>query len=324
MYAQLFESDVRPPLRAVEEELTSAFTDAEMTTGCIGLHLVNSGGKRLRPLLTVLSAGAAGAQPLAVTKLAAGVELIHMATLVHDDVIDGAEKRRGRATVNQRWGNEVSVMAGDYLLARALNMVVRTCPAAVIGVMSEMICRMCEGEISQMNGTFDLNVDEGSYLDRIRRKTALFLSVCCRCGAIMAGAGEQQVTALAGYGLNLGMAFQIIDDLLDLCGTEDAMGKTPGSDLTAGVITLPLIHSLQNEDIRERVLNILDNAQDQVTPEQVDEISAVLSENGSFQYCREMARRYVERAKSELGQVVSSSWQRDLARLADMVLERDR
>ncbi|HEY8497725.1 MAG TPA: polyprenyl synthetase family protein [Limnochordales bacterium] len=262
------------------------------------LHLLQAGGKRIRPVLTLLSGRLFGAPDEAVIPIAAAAEMIHMATLVHDDVIDGARSRRGRPTVNAIWGDYPAVLTGDFMLARAMSLIVDQGHPRVLKVMSDMIYEMCEGEIAQHEAKGRLDLTEQEYLRRIGKKTARFFQACAESGALLGGAPAAHVRAMGQFGYNLGMAFQVVDDLLDMTGDERAMGKPVGSDLAQGVLTLPVIYLLQREEYRERVASRL-----RVLPPSRQDIQAVLQlvrQNGALHYTQEVAGRYARRAVESL------------------------
>lgn len=211
----------------------------------IGTHLVEAGGKRLRPALYFLAVRCGAAEEASRMPLAIALELIHMATLVHDDVIDSADTRRGIATANARWGNQLSILSGDYLFAKAFSLVAKNGYAPrVVEILSEIICDLSEGEIIQNQETFKAVQDEAGYYARIAKKTANFIAASCQLGAIVAGMKEEDVVALRAYGYAIGMAFQITDDILDITATTQQIGKPAGNDIQQGIVTLPVIRAL--------------------------------------------------------------------------------
>lgn len=211
----------------------------------IGVHLVEAGGKRLRPALYFLAARCGEAGQKSVLPLAVAIEMIHMATLVHDDVIDNADVRRGISTANAKWGNQLAVLSGDYLFAKAFSLVARAHYAPrIVEILSEVICNLSEGEIIQNKETFNPTKDEAVYEARIAKKTADFIAASCQLGGIIAGLAEHDVNALYRYGHAIGMAFQITDDILDVTATTQQIGKPAGNDLLQGITTLPAIRAL--------------------------------------------------------------------------------
>ncbi|REJ33540.1 MAG: hypothetical protein DIU83_06020 [Bacillota bacterium] len=309
-----------PYLQAVEEQLRNVSDDTGEQMREITRHMVDAGGKRLRPIMTLLSAYVFSEDVSKTVPIAAATELIHMATLAHDDVIDGAQTRRGRATVNNRWDNHTAVLAGDVLLARALVLLVDHGSPAIVRVMSDMIRRMCDGEIEQKASLHRLDQSEQDYFDRIEKKTALFFAACCEAGAMHQGAPEHQVRALAEYGRNIGMAFQVVDDLLDVSGEADVVGKPIGNDLLAGVVTLPVIYVLRHEELGPYVRRVL--GRPPFTREQVDDVLELVRRNGAIEYCRAVAQRFAEQAKAQLACLPESEGRELLAGVADALLRR--
>lgn len=313
-------ADLGPYLDAVEQQLRSVSDDTGTQMREITRHMVDSGGKRLRPIMTLLSARVFGDDLEKTVPIAAAAELMHMATLAHDDVIDKASTRRGAETVNSRWDNHTAVLAGDVLLARALVMLVDYGSPAIVRIMSDMLRRMCDGEIEQKASLNRLDQSEVDYFDRIEKKTALFFAACCESGALQQGAPQEQVQALAEYGRNIGMAFQVVDDLLDVSGEEDVVGKPTGNDLAAGVITLPVIHLLKQEDVGERARRLLGEAP--FGRHQIDEVLALVRQNGAVEYSREVAASFARQAQEQL-QVLPASPGRDMLEgVADELLRR--
>ena len=236
-------NEVGEPLQQVEEQLHAALDDASGPARDVALHLIKGGGKRARPMLTLLAARLFGEDLSRAIPVAVAAEMIHVATLVHDDVIDGAATRRGRPTVNNLWNAQVAVLTGDTLLAKALVLLVDRTSPRIVRIMSDMIYRMCEGEIAQHASAFDPNQTEQDYFERIEKKTALFFAACCEAGALVNGAWTSSVAARA-YGRNIGMAFQVIDDLLDVTASPEVLGK-PVCSIWPPALTLPVLHVRQ-------------------------------------------------------------------------------
>ncbi len=242
--AEMF-SLVAADLRRVERVIALDTICCEDVITSISRHLNASGGKRLRPALVLLSSRACGEYGDAPVRIAAVMEIIHAATLVHDDVIDAAEVRRGRASTNKEWGNQVSVLAGDWLYMQAFGIALRERDFAILDVLIDLTKMMVEGELMQADLIGRLDITEQQNHDLIHRKTACLLSACTRFGAHLAGLGEATEERLRAYGWNLGMAFQLIDDVLDFEASEAVLGKPVGNDLKEGKITLPMILALQ-------------------------------------------------------------------------------
>ncbi|OUS77370.1 heptaprenyl diphosphate synthase [Paenibacillus sp. MY03] len=241
-------------LNQIEQELERSVSDDHALLSESSTHLLKAGGKRIRPVFVLLS-GKFGEYKLDVMKqIAVPLELIHMASLVHDDVIDDAETRRGQPTVKAKWDNRIAMYTGDYIHGKALSIATRLPNPIIHQVLSKALVEMCIGEMEQIRDFFNTDQSIRNYLLRIRRKTALLIAISCELGAIAAGAERQVSNALYRFGYNVGMAFQIRDDLLDLYGTEKQIGKPPGSDMRQGNITLPVILALRDERIREPLL----------------------------------------------------------------------
>lgn len=228
--------------RLIPQQLTSDVALVEE----IGRHIVDSGGKRLRPLLVLLSARGCGFDGNGHVVLAAVIEFLHTASLLHDDVVDRSDLRRGRPTANARWGNAPSVLVGDFLYSRAFQLMVSLNHMDILAILADATNRIAEGEVMQFANIGNLDTDEASYLEAIRLKTALLFQAATHTGAVLAGPDSTEVEAHRRFGLHFGMAYQLVDDWLDYAGDAATMGKNAGNDLTEGKLTLPLIHTLAN------------------------------------------------------------------------------
>ncbi|MBE3576377.1 MAG: polyprenyl synthetase family protein [Limnochordales bacterium] len=306
-------------LASIERELEATFA-AEDAVCDLARYLSRGGGKRVRPLLTLLSARLFGEEPAAVLPVAVAAELVHMATLVHDDIVDEAPLRRGHPTINALYGNQVAVLSGDALLARALRLLVENAPAPVVVLMAQMVYDMCEGEVDQHRNRWNWHQSEEAYFLRIEKKTARFFAACCEAGARMAGATPEEWQACHEYGLNLGMAFQVVDDLLDLTGSSEKMGKPVGSDLMEGSITLPVLRLLQDEAVRARLLPQLTT--EPLTREVVDRVIEEVRRSDALEYARAKAAEFALAARERLARLPGNEAARLLDRLVDQVLER--
>ena len=251
--ARLF-SLVASDLRRVDRVIALDTVCCEDVVTKISAHLNKSGGKRLRPALLLLTARACGELTEAPVRMAAVMEIIHAATLVHDDVIDSAEMRRGMPSTNAVWGNQVSVLAGDWLYMQAFNLALRERHFGILDILTDLTKMMVEGELMQTDLIGRLDITEQQNHDLIHRKTACLLSACSRLGALIAGQDEAAEERLRAYGWNLGMAFQLIDDVLDFEATEAVLGKPVGNDLKEGKVTLPMILALRSCTRAERAL----------------------------------------------------------------------
>jgi heptaprenyl diphosphate synthase len=235
-----------PLLQVVENRLQEMASDQAGALGVYAGHLIRAGGKRLRPQLVILCSGIddPACQPL--IDIAAAAELIHTASLIHDDILDQTDTRRGVPTVNHLWGNHTAVLAGDLLFATAFGLLARSRCSGALCVMTAAIRDMCQAEIEQKEALFQFSVTEDMYLSRIEKKTASLLAACCSAGALAGGLAPEAADSLAAYGRNLGLCFQITDDLLDFTGDSNTLGKPSGSDLVQGILTLPVIYLLNN------------------------------------------------------------------------------
>ena len=264
----------------------------------VGRHILLSGGKRIRPLLFLLSARLCGCQGNHLADFSIIFEYLHAATLLHDDVVDAATVRRGLSTANTIWGNQAVILVGDFLLAKSLSLAVDTEKLKVLKVLAHTTTLMAEGEILQLLHSRNLNLSEEQYFDVTIRKTAALMSAACQIGAILGGAPADREEALAQFGLNLGITFQVVDDILDFTGDERELGKPVSNDLKEGRITLPLIHALAQAKEADR-RRFHDLAQE-VKIENAPEIMALMEKYGSLEYAREHARRYNLKAQENL------------------------
>jgi len=312
---------VRQQLAEVESILRRELSAQDPHVDSLVKHGFRLGGKRLRPALVLLSAKACGALGSEHPILAAAVELIHTATLIHDDVLDEADLRRHLETVNARWDNEASILLGDYLVARALCLASSVDDPTACREIGRATRIMCEGELRQIVGRGNYDLTEAEYLDIISGKTAELCACCCRLGAHYAGASESVRTALGNYGMNLGVAFQIADDLLDVLGDESTMGKSLGTDLLKQKTTLPLIRLLGAIDGSDRrsILDVLARAGQNAR----EELRPWLARTDAIDYARRRADEYVQSAVDQLDAVPPTPVRDVLAQLARFVVTRD-
>ena len=264
----------------------------------VGKHILLSGGKRIRPLLFLLSARMCGCQGAYLADFSTIFEYLHAATLLHDDVVDAADVRRGQSTANTIWGNQAVILVGDFLLSKALSLAVTTNQLRVLKVLAQATTMMAEGEILQLLHTSNLKINEQEYLEVVNRKTAILMSAACQIGAILGEVPPEQEEALTQFGLNLGITFQVVDDILDFTGNEREMGKPIGNDLKEGRITLPLIHALEQASPpdRERLQEMARN----LTPGMVPELRNLLDKYGALEHARKLAREYTLKAQANL------------------------
>ncbi|WP_299646405.1 polyprenyl synthetase family protein [uncultured Jannaschia sp.] len=283
-------------------------------------HLVGAGGKRVRPLLTVAAARLCGYGGADHVKLAATVEFIHTATLLHDDVVDESAQRRGRPTANLLWDNQSSVLVGDYLFARSFQLMVETGSLRVLDILSGAAATIAEGEVLQLTAARNLATSEATYLKVVRGKTAALFEAACEVGGVLAGAPEAQVRALATYGDALGIAFQLVDDWLDYGGAGDATGKNLGDDFREGKLTLPVIRALPMADDAERIF--WRDAIERGRSEDFARAQAIVTAHGTLEATRREALAWRDRARDALGALPDNELRAMMADLADFVVER--
>ena len=280
-------------------------------------HIVSAGGKRLRPMLVMLAGRATGTVGAEHHQLAAIVEFIHTSTLLHDDVVDESDLRRGRSTANAIWGNAASVLVGDFLYSRSFQLMVELDRMPVMRILADTTNRIAEGEVLQLLHVRNPDTDEAAYLNVIERKTAVLFAAGTQLGALASGADAATQQALYDYGMQLGYAFQIADDVLDYSGDADALGKNLGDDLAEGKATLPLIHAMAQAapDVRARLRTIVETGDTDALPE----VLAAIEAAGSLDYSRARALAYAEaadRALARLGDNAAAAALRGLARYA--------
>ncbi len=289
---------INDELAIVEQKLiTSIHTDLTLLDQA-STHLVKAGGKRLRPAFTLLSAKMFAESLDDVIPLAVALELIHMATLVHDDVIDNSNLRRGIETVKSGWGNRVSIYAGNYVFAKSLSLVALYQRSDIIEVLAEASMRICEGEIRQMYSCYDVNQGLKDYMRRIECKTALLISVSCQLGAMVINAGPAEIQALKRYGYYLGMAFQVTDDILDFVATEEILGKPVGSDIRQGVITLPAIYAMKYDPRGEELKELLSSPEK--CSQRAEDIINIVTQSDGIDYAYQVSCKFTEMATKQL------------------------
>jgi octaprenyl-diphosphate synthase len=313
---------VREDLDRVEVELMRHSDSAIEPVSRVAQHLQTSGGKRLRPALHLLAARFCGYEGPSAVRLGAVLELIHTATLVHDDVIDEAETRRGQPSANLRWGNSMTVLAGDWLYMEAFRLALAERNLRILDILIELTQMMVEGELIQLDQLGKITT-ETEALDISRRKTACLFSVCLRLGAVLGKRSSEEEERLAGYGLNLGMAFQIIDDLLDFIASPERLGKPVVSDLREGKMTLPLVYALQSSppDARHKVERVLEEKGFiSVSP---DEIVSLVRESGAVERTRARAGEFVAAAVGCLESFPDSIYKQTFLALPQFILTRD-
>jgi octaprenyl-diphosphate synthase len=314
---------LRDDLSAIETELGSNAVSNVSAITDIADHLREGGGKRIRPSLLLLAAKSLGYHGRGMVRLGAVVEMVHTATLVHDDIIDGASTRRGRPSANTTWGNSKCVLAGDWLYMQAFRIALLERKFKVLDLLIGLTQQMVEGEFIQME-KLGLMVGEGEYYDLIYRKTACLFDVSMRLGAVLAGASDELEEQMGEYGRNLGIAFQIVDDVLDLTATEQVLGKPVASDLREGKATLAVVHSLENGTAHEQeaIRRVLEDLSFERTSHK--EVLAILERHGSVQYALNAAFQYAEFARAAIAGLPESDYKRALLWMPDFVVARDK
>ncbi|KOE88876.1 octaprenyl diphosphate synthase [Vibrio aestuarianus] len=287
----------------------------------LGFYIVSGGGKRLRPLLAILSARALGYQGEAHTTAAAFIEFIHTATLLHDDVVDESDMRRGKATANAAFGNAASVLVGDFIYTRSFQMMTKLGSLRILELMSDAVNVIAEGEVQQLMNCNDPDTTEESYMQVIYSKTARLFEAATQIGAILNDAPQEIETALQNYGKYLGTAFQLIDDVMDYTSDGKEMGKNVGDDLAEGKPTLPLLYAMQN-GTPEQASMIREAIEKSNGMERLDEILAVMKQTGSLEYTTQKAQQEADKAIAELAAITDSDYKQALITLAHMAVNR--
>jgi len=304
----------------IERELEKSIDTRSRELYQSSTHLLSAGGKRIRPVFVLLGGKWGNYDVTKLKNVAVPLELIHMASLVHDDVVDNADKRRGRDTVKAKWDNRVAMYTGDYIFARALSIASELQNPEVHRILSKAIVEMCIGEIQQVKDLNNWNQNLRDYLRRIKRKTALLISTSCQLGAVASGAAPEYVRGMFRYGYNVGMAFQITDDILDFTGTEKQLGKPAGSDLRQGNITLPALYSATQGASREKFQHWI--ATDSVH-EHIDEAIQLIREGEGIAVARQLADRYLNLAREALAGLPNNDAKRSLLEIADFISGRN-
>jgi octaprenyl-diphosphate synthase len=290
-------------------------------------HIVSAGGKRLRPLITVAAARAAQMKSgegdmAAPLKLAAAVEFIHTATLLHDDVVDGSERRRGKVAAHLIWGSATSVLVGDFLFARAFELMVETGALRALGILAQASSVIAQGEVLQLTRAHDLNLDQETYLRIVSAKTAELFAAAAEAGAVGVGADESVVVALRAYGLNLGLAFQLADDALDYGGSSEALGKNAGDDFREGKVTLPLLFAVARTRGREDAFWDRTINKGQRSDDDFRRARELIIGTGAVSATLDAAGAYADAAKAALNALPKSDWRTALESLADFAVSR--
>jgi len=306
---------------AITKELVNSLSDSEGAIRDMCNHILNGGGKLIRPLLVIYSGNLFSYKSNNdLIKAAVAAELIHMASLVHDDIIDNSHFRRSKPSVNKAWGNHYAVLCGDYLFAKAFALLADIRPKNSMKYMIEAIQSMCHGEVLQASERFITNTGLDMYYDKIAKKTAIFLGCCCKSGADIAGAGEKQISLAASFGINLGYAFQITDDIFDFCGNPQVIGKPIGQDLVQGNLTLPIILLMNDQRYGDWLRQLIQ--QKDFTEENLNKVKFALEETDIIRKSFETAEYYIEEARNALKMLPRSDYSILLFNLTDMLKTR--
>ncbi|MHC1478813.1 polyprenyl synthetase family protein [Frateuria aurantia] len=309
-----------PDMRRIDDLIRDRLSSNVVLINQIADHIIASGGKRLRPMLHILAAHTAGYQGDDHIKLAAVIEFIHTSTLLHDDVVDESDLRRGRKSANALWGNAASILVGDFLYSRSFQMMVELDSPQIMRILADTTNTISEGEVLQLLNIGNADVAESAYLAVIERKTAVLFAAATELGAVLGGMPETQVKALRRYGMALGYAFQIADDLLDYMSDASTLGKNIGDDLAEGKPTLPLIYAM--EGAAPALLETLRHAVEQGGLTSLDEIILAIQNSGALERTREVALKYAAEAHEALVELPPSEWRDALAALADYAVSR--
>jgi octaprenyl-diphosphate synthase len=314
---------VQDDLRKVEREISLESMASVSAVTTIGKYLSSNGGKRLRPILLLLSCKLVGNSGDSAIRLAAVVEMIHTATLVHDDIIDVAETRRGKPTTNVIWGNHTSVLAGDWLYMQAFQIALGLRNFHILDILISLTQAMVEGELLQLERIGKIEISEADYMELVDRKTASLFSACARLGAVAGSPDEALEQKLGEFAWNLGIAFQLIDDILDFTARETTLGKPVGNDLREGKVTLPVVYALESGDRegRQMVETVLrDGNYEKVS---VADIRKFIDRHNGIVRAQNRAEAFAEKARSIINEFPESPYQRALAAVADLVTDRD-
>lgn len=310
-----------PQMKLVDQQIIHELSSDVALINQIGYHIVNSGGKRLRPMLVALSANALNYQGSDHIALAAVIEFIHTATLLHDDVVDESDLRRGKETANAIWGNAASVLVGDFLYSRSFEMMVDVKNMRVMDVLSHTTNAIAEGEVLQLLNINNPDTSEAQYLEVIRRKTAKLFEAATKLGAIISESSNHLEQAVANYGLHLGNAFQIMDDMLDYTADPKELGKNLGDDLAEGKPTLPLIHAMSNGTNQQA--DFIRDAIKQGNRDAYTEVLSILEQTGSIEYTARFAKTEAEKAITCLTPLEDSTYKATMKQLALFSIQRN-
>ncbi|MCY4263343.1 MAG: polyprenyl synthetase family protein [Gammaproteobacteria bacterium] len=319
---QKLRSVVDADFAAVNDYIVSQLHSEVDLVENIGHYIVGAGGKRMRPLLVLLAARACGVTSRHHIAMAAVIEFIHTATLLHDDVVDMSTLRRGRPTVNAQWNTPSSVLVGDFIYSRAFQILVRIGDMRIMDIMANTTNKIAEGEVLQLIAKVNPDSTEADYMRVIEHKTAILFEAAGQCGAILGQPADQHVDSLKQYGRHLGVAFQLVDDVLDYAGDTESLGKNVGDDLAEGKATLPLIHAMAHATADETSLIRNCLIQKSANPEKLKRVIQIVGSNGALDYTRSLAEEQADKARSCLIALPDSSYRQTLFDLVDFALSR--
>jgi len=312
----------KPDMARVDTLIGERLTSDVPVIPALGQHIISAGGKRLRPLLTVAAARLAGASDESCLKLATAVEFIHTATLLHDDVVDGSHLRRGKVAAHLIWGGSSSILVGDFLFARAFELMVEAGSMRALGILAKASSVIAEGEVLQLTRAHDLNLDQATYLDIIRAKSAELFAASTEAGGVSAGVPDPQIQALRDFGLNFGMAFQLADDALDYSGEAETLGKNAGDDFREGKATLPLLLAIARSGPREAAFWERAIGRREQTEADFRRARELIVGCGAIETTLDLATEYAWQAKAALAVFPAVDWRRALEELADFAVSR--
>ncbi len=307
-------------LQKVEEIILKNLENKINLISQIGKHIFESGGKRLRPTLTLLSCMHYNLETEIKYELAAAIEYIHTATLLHDDVVDNSDLRRGRKTANVLWGNQAPVLVGDYLFAKAFIMMVKSKNLEILNLLSNVTGLLAQGEIFELVKTGDIDITEKDYFEIIEEKTGVLISAAAQIGPILANASHQEINKFKEYGLNIGIAFQLVDDALDYISTDEEFGKKIGIDIREGKVTLPLIIALKKSNNKDRIKELF--FKEELSINEINEIKEIVIKNNGIEETFKTAKEYVNKAKISLNSIKNTKAKEILLNLADFIVDR--
>jgi len=313
-----------PELKKVDEKILSLSKGRAGLISQLVAHIISSGGKRLRPVFVILSSKLCGNESGFHIDMSACVELLHTATLFHDDVVDESKMRRGSKTANELWGNSASVLVGDFLLAQSFIIMAEIGNNEIIDLLSKTSSKITEGEVKQLMHKSDITISYDDYIEIVTSKTAELFAACCRVGGVLAGVGEAQKKALEDFGRSLGIAFQIADDALDYSASSKKIGKKTGDDFREGKATLPIIHTYQNSDdaVKRQLEGMFDLPSKSRGAEKFGQVRKLLLAKDSIEHTMKISQGYVTKAKEALEIFADSEYKRAMLELLDFCVNR--